>query len=109
MDKVELKIKMQELIKELEVSLPSLKESAKPVELEESIGRLTRMDAIGAQAINKKNYENAKNKLVQLGRALSEIDSDDFGLCMECEEPINFKRILAVPESRLCINCASGR
>jgi len=109
MDKKELERKIHDKIEEIEKSLPTLKASAQPVSLDEPIGRLSRMDAIGAQAVNKRVYKANLEKLSQLRRALTEINNEDFGLCAECEEPIHFKRILAVPESPYCINCASKK
>lgn len=108
MDREQLEKQIIDKIKEIESSLPGLKEAAKPVDLEESIGRLSRMDAIASQAVNKKTYQMAKQKLSLLRKALEELSNDDFGLCAVCEEPIPYKRILAVPESQLCVNCATA-
>ena len=103
-DELEEEIKKQ--IKEIEANIDGLKEGAKPVALDTSIGRLSRMDAMGTQAVNKKTYESAKMRLDTLKRALTNIHSDTFGLCAECEEEIDPKRLLAMPESLLCIECA---
>lgn len=40
--------------------------------------------------------------------ALKRIESDDFGYCDECGEDISKKRLLAVPLTRMCINCQSN-
>jgi len=36
------------------------------------------------------------------------INDPDFGLCRECEEPIPFARLMIVPESDLCVQCAEA-
>jgi DnaK suppressor protein len=41
-------------------------------------------------------------------RALMMINSPDFGLCREYEEPIPFARLMIVPESDLCVQCAEA-
>ena len=103
----EVKQKILKQIEELEKSMPSLKEAAKPVKLDQSaVGRLSRMDALRAQGMQQRAYDSALAKLGSLKSSLQKVDDDDFGLCSECEEPIGVERILAVPESSLCINCA---
>lgn len=37
--------------------------------------------------------------------ALQKITDGEFGVCEECEEPIGRKRLLARPETTLCIRC----
>ena len=39
--------------------------------------------------------------------ALKRMEMDDFGYCDECGENISKKRLLAVPLTRMCINCQS--
>jgi len=83
--------------------------SSMPVEPDVAIGRLTRMDAIGAKHISEASLASARNRLARLERALRRIDTDpDFGLCSGCEEPIPLKRLIVMPESPLCVRCAEG-
>lgn len=109
MDKKELKEKIHKQIHELEESLPSLKEAAKPVQLDTAQGRVSRIDAIRAQGVHERSYKSALNKLSALKTNFEQIDTDEFGLCIECDEPIQPKRILAMPESRVCIRCAGKK
>ena len=46
-----------------------------------------------------------KAYLSKLNLALQKIDEGTFGICTECEEPINKKRLEARPETQLCIRC----
>jgi hypothetical protein len=48
----------------------------------------------------------AKTRLARPKQALKNIDDPDFGLCRECGEEIALKRLKAMPESELCIDCA---
>jgi DnaK suppressor protein len=43
--------------------------------------------------------------LRQIEEALLRIQDDDYGTCMECEEPISMKRLDAVPWARYCVTC----
>lgn len=37
--------------------------------------------------------------------ALDRLDAGDYGICLECEEPIPAKRLAAIPWARYCITC----
>lgn len=83
-------------------------ESAAVVELDQSkVGRLSRMDAMQAQAMAKASSNRRQAMLVKITAALKRIDDGDYGLCRDCEEPINPKRLEFDPTSIYCIECAS--
>jgi RNA polymerase-binding transcription factor DksA len=52
------------------------------------------------------------NKLVEglkdVEHALGKFDTDQYGICEHCHEPIAEARLEAKPEARLCINCAAA-
>src|SRR6266516_7577503 len=43
--------------------------------------------------------------LREIADALHRIDTDSYGICLECEEPISAKRLDAVPWARYCVTC----
>ena len=45
-------------------------------------------------------------ELRRLDIAVTRLDREDFGICQSCGEPIEMKRLLAVPETALCYGCA---
>ncbi len=89
-------------------NLAAHKESSKPVEPDNAIGRLTRMEAIGARHISEASLDNASARLGRLENALKRLDTDDYGICSVCEEDIPFKRLMLVPESTRCVSCAES-
>ena len=93
---------------ELQSVVESGEESAAIVELDQSkVGRLSRMDAMQGQAMAKASAERRVQMLLQIEAALKRIDDDEYGLCRECGEPINPKRLEFDPTVLLCIECAS--
>ena len=83
-------------------------ESAAVVELDQTkMGRLSRMDAMQAQAMAKASGNRRRAMLVKITAALKRIDDGDYGLCRDCEEPINPKRLEFDPTVIHCIECAS--
>jgi len=83
-------------------------ESAAVVELDQSkVGRLSRIDALQAQAMAQASAQRREQMLRRIKAALSRIERDEFGYCQSCEEPINEKRLDFDPTATLCIDCAN--
>jgi len=80
------------------------------VELDQTrVGRLSRMDAMQAQAMSKETGRRRRQKLLQIDAALKRIEENDYGDCQECGEDIAPARLEADPTVLLCISCASAR
>ena len=80
------------------------------VELDQSrVGRLSRMDAMQAQAMSKETGRRRRQKLIQIEAALRRIEENNYGICQECGEDIATARLEADPTVLLCIECASAR
>lgn len=108
-EKDEIRELLKERFAEVSEELEAAKESANPVDLEESIGRLSRMDAIQHQQIALKTQAEKSRALSQIKAALQRIDHEDFGDCIECGGPIEKKRLRHRPESVLCIECQRAK
>ena len=83
------------------------REAAQPVELDQSrVGRVSRMDALQVQAMS---IESARRRELQgrrIDAALQRIDNGKFGICLQCGEDINPKRLEFDPTAHVCIECA---
>ena len=97
---------IQKTIGELKEDIEAYKVLTLPIAPDDAIGRLTRMGAINSKSINEAALRKARDKLSRLERTLRNIHHPDFGLCQACEEPIPFARLMAMPESNLCVACA---
>lgn len=51
------------------------------------------------------NLERDSNRLREVRAALRRMDTNAFGICLDCEGEIGPKRLLAVPWTPLCIAC----
>jgi DnaK suppressor protein len=107
-NKETLKAHIRKKISHLKDGIQSFQALSGPVAPDNAIGRLTRMEAINSKSINEAALKKAEQTLLRMERALAMIDAPDFGLCRECEEPIPFERIMIVPESDLCVQCAEA-
>lgn len=57
------------------------------------------------QSVHIQRYQEATKRLNRLKSAYLKIDSADFGICQECEEPIPIERLKLKPESIYCVTC----
>lgn len=79
-----------------------------PVTLDQqSVGRLSRMDAMQVQAMAKAVDGRRKLAMTQIDSALKRLDAGDFGYCVNCDEPIARKRLDLDPKVASCVKCAS--
>lgn len=90
---------------DLTTMLERSKEGSRPVQLDQPIGRLSRMDAIQQQKMLAANRRSTEVRLRQVKAALAAAERGEYGECVECEEPIGYRRLCARPESRLCLDC----
>jgi len=101
----ELHALLLELKIELENLLIDSSASSKAVDLDQPIGRLSRMDALQQQAMAKANRAGHQRRLTLVDAALIAIKTDRYGECRRCEEPIGFSRLQVRPESPFCLDC----
>ena len=104
-----LKESLLKLEAQLRAILEQTEEQGKPVDLDEPIGRLSRMDAIQQQKMQSAGREAQKIQLAQVRRALTAIEDDEYGFCRRCEEPVGFRRLEIQPEAPFCVRCQDAR
>jgi DnaK suppressor protein len=73
---------------------------------QQSVGRLSRMDAMQAQAMAKANERQRRVELSRIDSALRRIDEDEYGYCQKCGEEIAEKRLAVDPAASFCVDCA---
>lgn len=53
--------------------------------------------------------ENESRQLDLVNEAIERLDDDEYGICQNCEQEINPKRLAAVPWARYCLDCQELR
>ena len=106
-EKIELRGKIAESIQSTEAEIVELRELTKPISPSDAIGRVSRMDAINNKSVNEAALRQAEAKLSKLKLAVGRIDDSDFGKCARCGGDIPIGRLMLLPESRMCVRCAS--
>jgi RNA polymerase-binding transcription factor len=79
------------------------------VELDQqSVGRLSRMDALQNQAMARAQQSRRDGEAKRLRDALRRIDDAGFGYCADCGGKIATRRLELNPTAVKCISCAAG-
>lgn len=105
-EKKDVKAKVLVEMKRTNTAIDDYRDLTKPISPENAIGRISRMDAINNKSVAEAALRQAEVKLKNLHNVLESIDNKDFGLCLKCQKPIPIGRILLMPQSRYCVNCA---
>ncbi|MEQ8378159.1 TraR/DksA family transcriptional regulator [Parvibaculum sp.] len=75
---------------------------------QQSVGRLSRMDAMQAQAMAQATERRRLARIKQVEAALKRIEDGEYGYCLTCGEEIEAKRLATDPAAPLCIGCSRG-
>lgn len=106
----DMRRRLQQLRSELQSIAGTGDAASDTVELDQSrVGRLSRMDALQAQAMSQAAGRRRMETLQQISKALQRIDDDDYGFCMDCGEEIAIRRLELNPAADRCISCAERR
>jgi len=106
-EKEKLREKILERIAQSEKEIAHLEENTKPIAPENSIGRISRMDAINNKSVSEATLRSARQKISKLRIAITNINKEGFGSCENCKRPIQIARLMFMPESTKCIKCAN--
>ncbi|MFZ1814710.1 MAG: TraR/DksA C4-type zinc finger protein [Rhizobiaceae bacterium] len=92
---------------EIEAESALAADARETVELDQqSVGRLSRMDAMQAQAMAQAQERRRQNELARIELALRRIDAGDYGYCTQCDDEIAPGRLEIDPMAERCIKCA---
>ena len=93
-------------VEDTKKKIAKYKELSQPIAPENSIGRISRMDAINNKSVVEAALREAQEKLLKLLEIQKKVTLKDFGLCTKCKNEIPFGRLIFRPESQLCVHCA---
>jgi len=107
MDPTAIKEKRETLKEEIIALSEAARDNRKPVALDQqSVGRLSRMDSLQIQAMDKAQETARQKRLVRIDAAIQRLNVGDYGYCAACDEEIGAKRLELDPAVPLCISCA---
>lgn len=74
---------------------------------QQSVGRLSRMDALQQQAMAQATERQRAAEIARIEAALQRLEEGEYGYCVECGEEIAERRLEIDPAASHCITCAS--
>jgi len=103
----ERRVALLALRAELEELAGANAQARQVVELDQqSVGRLSRMDALQGQAMAQETMRRRALELKRIEAALARIEEDEYGYCARCGEEIMAARLDLDPMAALCATCA---
>jgi DnaK suppressor protein len=105
---------LEDIRRTLEAELENLRamsdsssDERRPVELDQqSVGRLSRMDAMQVQAMAQAVDSRRRGRAQRIAAALQRLDEGEYGYCVACGEPIPAKRLAIDLTTARCVACA---
>ena len=99
--------RLQDRRQELELVRQTASQSADVVELDQArVGRLSRMDALQAQAMSVETLRRREIELQRIYSALQRIQAGQYGECLNCGDAIGKGRLQVDPATPVCLQCA---
>lgn len=99
---------LQEAAATLREASDTTAQDRRPVTLDQqSVGRLSRMDAMQQQAMANATEARRHARLRAIDAAFARIMTEDFGWCDDCGEFIGTARLDLDPTLTRCIGCAA--
>ena len=102
----EIELQLQAELARTQKKIDNYTELCRPIAPENSIGRVSRMDAINNKSVVEAALREAKIKMQQLKRMQNKINDPNFGRCLKCNESIPLERLMIRPHSKFCVHCA---
>ena len=103
---LEIKKVLKAELKSTQLKIDEYTTLCKPIAPENSIGRISRMDAINNKSVVEAALREAEKKMQQLIQMNKKINDKNFGVCIKCKNTIPFGRLMIRPHSKFCVNCA---
>jgi DnaK suppressor protein len=89
--------------------LATTADDIKPVALDQAaVGRVSRGDAMQRQQMALESSRRRELQLVSVDKALKRLDDQGYGICIDCDEEINVRRLEIDPTATRCIKCAEA-
>ncbi|WP_394388817.1 TraR/DksA family transcriptional regulator [Shewanella woodyi] len=105
-EKQQLLTVLKQELTELEQQLTFTHERGAPVILDQqAVGRVSRIDAIQQQEMAQASEVLMQQHIVRIKQIF--LDTEEYGFCLECGEPIGLGRLTIHPTAEMCIGCQS--
>ncbi len=103
----EIQETLESALRKLLKSMGMTEQAMETVVLDQTaVGRLSRIDSLQNQAMAKGLHEREQARLGQIQTALARLAAGQYGICLECDNPLEFGRLMVFPEAPTCPACS---
>ena len=71
----------------------------------EEMDRAARTETLNYKRKCEADIRNSMKKIAHLDVALKRVGEPDFGICIECDKPIETTKLMLMPETMYCVRC----
>lgn len=79
--------------------------SREAIHVERSADELDQIQSLNEREIQTNSIDMDARLLRQVKAALKRMRDGDYGICIDCDEPMNQKRLTAIPWAERCVPC----
>jgi len=108
-DRKQIKEKLLERKRELEVELQRIAEDRTELELENVQDPLDQAIKSSMDDLNITLEENERDEYERILKAIAMIDAGTYGICVDCQQPISERRLALYPNATRCIACQESQ
>lgn len=103
-NKTEMK-KFRKILEAKQAELARVLRNREAIAIEKSADAIDEVQHAAERELAIRNLDRESQLLRMVKLALQRMDEGSYGICLHCEEPINPKRLAAVPWAPYCIRC----
>ncbi len=100
-----IKHKIKAKIEATNEHIASLEFSVQQSPLVDELDRASRTEAINYKRTCEADIRKSMKKLSEYEVALKRVDAAGFGICIECDKPIQMTKLMLMPETMYCVRC----
>jgi DnaK suppressor protein len=97
--------RFKHILEERQAELAKVLRNREGIAIEKSPDALDEVQHAAERELAIRNLDRDSNLLRNVKAALQRIQDGSYGTCLRCDEPINLKRLEAVPWAAYCIRC----
>lgn len=92
-------------IEALQENISALEHSIAQLPADADLDSKTRMEVIGYKRNCEAQIRSALQKIKNLEIASKRVEGPDYGICIDCDKPIEMTKLLLIPETLYCVKC----
>ena len=104
-ERASVKLKIKANIEAVDENITALEFSIQQLPPINDLDRATRMEMMNYKRSCEARIRAAIKKKNELQVAEKRVDGDDYGICIECEKPIEITKLMLIPETLYCVQC----